>query len=61
MVGNLLAATNLAALLVIWERHGMKELVVLSPELRKMVKDLRLKELTDQKRFLILSMLCIED
>ncbi len=37
------------ALLAIWERHGMKELAALGPELRKMAKELRLKESADQK------------
>ena len=40
---------TVAALLAIWERHGMKELVALGPELRKIAKELRLKESTDQK------------
>jgi hypothetical protein len=40
---------TVAALLDIWERHGMKELAALGPELRKMAKELRLKESTDQK------------
>ena len=37
------------ALLAIWKRHGMKELAALGPELRKMAKELRLKESADQK------------
>ncbi len=40
---------TVAALLGVWERNGMKELAALGPELRKMAKELRLKESTDHK------------
>jgi hypothetical protein len=40
---------TVAALLAIWERHGMKELAAFGPELRKIAKELRIKESADQK------------
>jgi len=40
---------TVAALIAIWERHGMQNLSALAPELRKMAKDLRVQDATDQR------------
>lgn len=39
----------ITSLLGIWERHGMKELTALAPDLRKMANELRMQDVSDQK------------
>jgi hypothetical protein len=39
----------IASLLAIWERHGLTELTALAPELRKMAKELRMQDMSEQK------------